>query len=131
MLRRSEAYFMRSGLLASLTAVLFLVGGSAAAQGLGWMKGTAAGFFTDTDWQLLEETLTVALNEAADGEPREWRNERSGSHGKVTPLISDTRADVTCRRIRIESAARGTSSSYRYLFCRRGEDRWRLGQPRD
>jgi surface antigen len=122
---------MRTGLSAVVAAVLLLAGGPAAAQGLGWMKGDTAGFFTDADWQLLEETLTAALNEAVDGEPREWRNERSGAQGKVTPLVSDRRADVTCRRVRIESAAKGTSSSYRYLFCRRGEDRWRLGQPRD
>jgi len=122
---------MRSGLLAFMAAALLVAGWPAAGQGLGWMRGHTAGFFTDADWQLLEETLTVALNEAADGEPREWRNERSRAQGKVTPLVSDTRADVTCRRVRIESAARGTSSSHRYLFCRRGEGRWGLGQPRD
>ena len=106
-----------------------LAGSPAAAQGLGWMKGSAAGFFTAADWQMLRQAVDEAFSEARDGEPREWRNDKSGAHGTVTPLFTDTRDDVTCRRVRIESSARGASDSFRYLFCREGEGRWILGLP--
>jgi len=98
---------------------------------LGWMQGQAAQFFTDEDWTLLGSTLTAALDEAGDNEPREWKNDKSRAHGRITPLASNTRDDVTCRRVRIESFAAGIENSYRYLFCRRGDGEWALGLPRD
>jgi len=110
---------------------LLLVAPAATGASLGWMKGQAAQFFTDADWKLLGETLTAALDAAADGEAREWRNDRSRASGRITPLSSHTRDDVTCRRVRIESSAAGVENSYRYLFCRRADGPWRIGLPKD
>lgn len=115
--------------------ILFAVTGGLLAQaampaGLSWMKGAAAAFFTDRDWELLDETLKEALDAAADGDAREWSNEKSGASGRVTPLASESRDDITCRQVRIESLAKGSSSSYRYLFCRRGDGPWGIGQPK-
>jgi surface antigen len=110
-----------AGLLAAATAM---------PASLGWMKGDARSFFTDRDWELVEETLTTTLDAAADGEARAWSNQASGASGKMTPLATETRGDVTCRRVRVESRAKGASSSYRYLFCRRGDGGWGIGQPK-
>ena len=98
---------------------------------LGWMQGQAAQFFTDEDWKLLARTLDDALDDAADDEAREWSNDKSRASGRITPLASNTRGDVTCRRVRIENSAAGIRNSYRYLFCRRGDSDWALGLPRD
>lgn len=117
-------------LLAAIAAAV-LVAQPAAAASLGWMKGEAASFFTDRDWELLRSTLDQALEAAADGDAREWSNESSGARGRLTPLASETRGDVTCRRLRIESTAKGASSSHRYLFCRRAGGAWGLGQPQE
>ena len=119
-------------LLAAVFLAATLLGGpSAGAASLGWMKGEAASFFSDRDWEILQATLDQALESAADGETREWANESSGAHGRMTPLASETRGDVACRRLRIESTAKGASSSYRYLFCRRAGGPWGLGHPKD
>ena len=120
-----------SRFLVVLLASAVLGAPAASAASLGWMKGQAAQFFTDTDWKLLRETLTAALDEASDGEAREWRNDKSKASGRITPLASQTQDDVTCRRVRIESSAAGVENSYRYLFCRRAEGPWGIGMPKD
>ena len=119
------------GLHGVFLLTLFLVAPSAVGASLGWMQGQAAQFFTDADWKLLDETLTAALDGAADGESRDWRNDRSRASGRITPLASHTRDDVTCRRVRIESSAAGVRNSYRYLFCRRADGPWGIGMPRE
>lgn len=101
----------------------------AQAGSLGWMKGSTASYFTDRDWELVGETLTAALDAAADGETRQWSNDRSGAHGRMTPLSTEARGDATCRKLRVESTAKGSSSSHVYLFCRRGDGAWGIGQP--
>lgn len=110
-------------------ALVALLGVAAHAASLGWMRGETASFFTDRDWELVGQTLEAALAGAADGETREWSNDKSGAHGRMTPLTTETQGDVTCRQLRVESTARGSSSSHRYLFCRRGDGPWGIGQP--
>lgn len=102
---------------------------AAQAASLGWMKGETARYFTDRDWELVGQALQSALDDAPDGETREWSNEKSGARGSMTPLSTEIRDDVTCRRLRVESVARGSSSSHSYLFCRRGDGPWGIGEP--
>jgi surface antigen len=109
-----------------LAALLAL---AAQAASLGWMKGETARYFTDRDWELVGQALQATLDGAPDGETREWSNEKSGAHGSMTPLSTETRDDVTCRRLRLESVAKGSSSSHSYLFCRRGDGPWGIGEP--
>ena len=122
---------MKSRMLVLALVAAFMMAPAALPQSLGWMRGEAASFFTDRDWELLRSTLGEALDGAADGEAREWRNENSGASGRITPLKTETRDQTTCRRLRIESEARGAKSSYRYLFCRVGDGPWALGRPRE
>ena len=105
-----------------------LAASAAGAASLGWMKGEAASFFTDRDWQLVAETLDATLDSAADGESRDWTNDKSGARGRMTVLGSETRGEVTCRRLRVESAAKGSSSTHQYRFCRREGGDWAIGQ---
>ena len=109
-----------------LAALLAL---AAQAASLGWMKGETARYFTDRDWELVAQVLQSALDDAPDGETREWSNGKSGARGSMTPLSTETRDDVTCRRLRVESVAKGSSSSQSYLFCRRGDGPWGIGEP--
>jgi len=109
-----------------LAALLAL---AAQAASLGWMKGETARYFTDRDWELVAQVLQSALDDAPDGETREWSNGKSGARGSMTPLSTETRDDVTCRRLRVESVAKGSSSSHSYLFCRRGDGPWGIGEP--
>jgi surface antigen len=117
------------GLRALLVAGL-LVAPAAGGASLGWMKGVAASFFTDRDWELVGETLTATLDSAADGESRDWQNDRSGARGRMTVLESETRGDLTCRRLRVEATAKGSSSNHQYRFCRREGGDWAIGESR-
>ena len=110
-------------------ALVALLALAAQAASLGWMKGETARYFTDRDWELVGQVLQSALDDAPDGETREWSNEKSGARGSMTPLSTETRDDVTCRRLRVESVAKGSSSSQSYLFCRRGDGPWGIGEP--
>lgn len=122
---------MKNRMLALALVAALAMSPAALSQSLGWMRGEAAGFFTDRDWALLRSAIDEALDGAADGEAREWQNESSGASGRITPLRTETRDQTTCRRLRIESLARGARSSHRYLFCRLGDGPWALGQPRE
>jgi surface antigen len=113
-----------------LVLACLLIATAAMAASLAWLRGAAASFFTDRDWDLVSETLKGTLDAAADGETREWSNDRSGAGGRMTPLLTETRADVTCRKLRIESRARGASSGDDYTFCRRGDGPWGIGPPK-
>jgi len=117
------------GVLRALLLGSVLAASVSGAASLGWMKGEAASFFTDRDWQLVGETLAATLDSAADGESRGWENDKSGARGRMTVLGSETRGDVTCRRLRVEATAKGSSSSHQYRFCRREGGDWAVGQP--
>ena len=87
-----------TGSKAALHVVLFagVLGVSVAgAASLGWMKGEAASFFTDLDWTLVSEALTVTLDTADDGESRDWANDKSGARGRMTVLVTEARDDLT------------------------------------
>lgn len=118
---------LRAGLGALLLAAALAVPAAGAAS-LGWMKGEAAAFFTDRDWKLVSETLDATLETAADGESREWANDKSAARGRMTVLATETKDDVTCRRLRVETTAKGSSSSHSYRFCRRPGGDWAIGQ---
>jgi surface antigen len=115
---------------AIVAVACLLVTATAMAASLGWMRGAAASFFTDRDWDLVSETLGATLESAADGETREWSNDKSGASGRMMVLLTESREDVTCRKLRIESRARGASSGDDYTFCRRGDGPWGIGQPK-
>ena len=117
------------GIFAWALALVALLALAAQAASLGWMKGETARYFTDRDWELVGQALQSALDDAQDGETREWSNEKSGARGSMTPLSTEVRDDVTCRRLRVESVAKGSSSSHSYLFCRRGDGPWGIGEP--
>jgi len=107
--------------------VLALAAQVAGAASLGWMKGEAASFFTDRDWRLVSDALTATLDTAADGETREWANDKSGARGRMTVLGTEAQGELTCRRLRVESFARGSTSSHQYRFCRRDGEDWSIG----
>jgi len=114
---------------ATMALACLLFAATAMPASLSWMRGGPASFFTDRDWDLVSETLNATLDEAADGESRDWSNDKSGAGGKMTALVTETRADVTCRQLRIESRAHGASSDDNYTFCRRGDGAWKIGAP--
>lgn len=119
---------VQGGLRALLVATLLVAAPAAGAASLGWMKGEAASFFTDRDWELVGEALAATLDSAADGESRTWENDKSGARGRMTVLGTETRGDRTCRRLRVETTAKGSSSSHQYRFCRREGGDWAIGQ---
>lgn len=110
-------------------AFVALLAVAAQAASLGWMRGETARYFSDRDWELVSQALAATLDDTPDGETREWSNEKSGARGSMTPLSTETREDMTCRRLHIESKAKGSSSSHNYLFCRRGEGPWGISEP--
>lgn len=117
------------GAFRAVLVAVMLASPVAGAASLGWMKGEAASFFTDRDWELVGEALAATLDSAGDGETRAWENDRSGARGRMTVLGTETRGDLTCRRLRVEATAKGSSSSHQYRFCRREGGDWAIGQP--
>lgn len=85
-------------------------------------------FMSDGDIDRMEATVLEALDDAADGESRDWQGEESGHSGTVTAVRSFTEKDLACRRVeivnRVPEAALGSATSMLDL-CKIGDD-WRI-----
>lgn len=85
-------------------------------------------FMNDADIDLMEATVTEVLDQAADGETRNWSNDDTGHSGSVKAVKSFTEDDLDCRRVEITNlaakATRGSASSMMDL-CKIESD-WRI-----
>lgn len=85
-------------------------------------------FLTDADRILLSDTIGDVLDNAQDGEGRDWRGEDSANSGTVTAVRSFTKDDHPCRRIEIVTLARQATTgrgSSRMELCKIGGE-WKI-----
>lgn len=120
-LRPILTYFLYPLALAALSSFSTI----AFAINLGFLDQAPVRHFTSSDTELMTRTVDDVLDNAADGEMRDWRNEETGSSGEVTAIRSFDQQDMSCRRIRISNEARGTTGSADYDVCK-VDGTWRV-----
>ncbi len=107
-----------------ITCVLALAAaGAAAATGLGFLAKGPMAKFNDADMKLLNSALEQALTAEQPGAPIEWRNEKSGASGVITPERLFEDSGRPCRELRIVNRHRQVQASGVYTMCLRN-GRW-------
>jgi surface antigen len=94
---------------------------------LDFLKDAPGAYFSKADMALFRKTAETALNEAKDGETRQWANADTGSSGDVTVVRTLPASDTQCRELRVTNRAAGRTHTERGVFCYDGaKDRWTL-----
>jgi surface antigen len=93
-------------------------------------RGTPAELFTDDDWAAFKASLNDALNEAKDGETRNWGNPATGAGGEITILKTVVRSNSDCREVKIANQAKNRKRTTGQVFCVGGDGVWKLGPAR-
>jgi len=112
---------------------LVLVGLSApvAAQNLGFLRNSALAAMSSEDKRAASAALREALDNAADGEVREWRNQQTQAAATFTLLRSyrDEQKGRDCREAQIELHADARSERSRNHLCRADDGSWKFAAP--
>lgn len=82
-----------------------------------FLKESPIGHFSRDDVALMQKTLQNVLNTAPDGQAVEWRNDQTGSHGRITPSKAPAEA-VGCRRVVVENFHDSRQSRDDYVMCK-------------
>jgi surface antigen len=102
---------------------------TAAAQGgdLLFLRNSPATRFNADDFRMLRATLDKALAGPAEGPALEWKNDKTGAGGTVTPAGGDdAAASGACRRLRIANRFRHRRDQGVYTFCKGNTGKWAL-----
>jgi surface antigen len=92
-----------------------------------WLRGTAVMQFRESDWTLVQDTARAVLEEAVDGERRDWRNETTGNRGAIKPILSFDFEGRPCRRLAfLNEAATGARGISTHTLCRQDDGEWKL-----
>lgn len=111
----------------TILALLLAVAGSAQSGNFRWLDSSAVRYFTDQDWELFSETAQKALDAGKDGQRFEWHNAKSKSSGSMVPGAADTAFDgKECRRLEIDSQARGVTGKSTNTLCRQPDGDWKI-----
>jgi len=110
-----------------LAALLLALTGPVQAGNFRWLDSSAVRYFSDRDWELFAETAEQALGEGKDGQRFEWNNPKSNSSGSMMPGAADSAFDgKDCRRLEIESQAKGVSGKSTHTLCRQPDGDWKI-----
>ena len=109
---------MKTKLLVLVTTFLaMLLTTPAYSVNLRFLAFSPVRFFNDQDWALLEQTSDDLLENAPDGETREWKNPKTGHHSSMKALkIYKNSEGETCRKVQLANFAREMS----------GQSQWHL-----
>jgi surface antigen len=110
-----------------LLLVLFflLCFSNAGASNWQWLKNSQMESLSESDWQLLSETLQSGLETAGDGETLHWKNSQSGNGGKIT-ILGNPSENNQCRQVHFNTASVSTSSTKPLTFCKTTEGKWMI-----
>jgi surface antigen len=115
-----------------IVVVLFLgtfTGGAAAAVGKAALKDAVISKFKAPDLALMKAKVDQALNASGDGEMLDWKNEKTGAGGNITPLARFEANGLACRRLLIVNTYRERSATGVYRFCEKPAGQWKLVGP--
>jgi len=106
-------------LLIVLVALFCMVGQvhDAMAANLRFLKDSVVARFDDVDWQMLQNAVTDALEQSADGASVTWRNDKSGHWGTVTPLNTLQQQGLKCRLVRFVNHTKDQTGSGTAKYC--------------
>ncbi|MFL6623192.1 MAG: RT0821/Lpp0805 family surface protein [Sulfurifustis sp.] len=94
---------------------------------LDFLKDAPGTYFSKADMAIFRKTAETALNEAKDGETRNWSNADTGSSGEVKVVRTLPPSDTRCRELRVMNRAAGRTHTERGVFCYDGnKDRWTM-----
>lgn len=85
-------------------------------------------YMNDEDIGMMQTTVLAVLNQAKDGEERDWRNDKTGNSGSVKAIRSFSEKGLSCRGIQIDNrVARATpgGASSTHELCKVG-DEWKI-----
>ena len=92
----------------------------------GFLQDAPANRFTEGDFTLMQKALNEVLDEARDGESREWSNPATGAMGRVRALSSDRMKGMPCRRVEVFNQVPQAEATSRYDFCRTAPGKWKI-----
>jgi surface antigen len=98
----------------------------AQAGNLMFLKDSAISKMSDADVDLMNDTATQALDNAADGEARRWANAETGAKGVLTPLATFDADGGVCRKLEIFNEVKGTVGRSVFDFCRQPDGSWKI-----
>jgi surface antigen len=102
--------------------------GAAMAVNMRFLRNTPMARFNEQDNKLLQAAFVKAMNEGADGSPVEWRNDRTGAGGTITPIESFEREGAKCRKAQFTTYYKTLKGGGDYSFCKNAKGTWQLVQ---
>jgi surface antigen len=116
----------RPGVIIMRKLFLFLLAGSllvsqARSQiisgNYGFLEDTPFAGFNREDQQMFNNALNKALDAPLNGNTAEWRNDRTGSSGRIM-VTADPDGKPNCRHAHIINVHKTTQGSADYQFCK-------------
>ena len=115
-------------LVASLAAAaLAAIIPAAQATDLLFLKNSPASKFNAADFKLMRASIEQALAGPPEGPALEWKNDKSGASGSVTPSgVDEAAAPKKCRKLRVANAYKLMKDEGVYTFCMGSTGKWAL-----
>jgi surface antigen len=99
-----------------LFAALMMAPLLASAGNLSFLDGSTVSSLKEDDMKLLMETVDKVLD--ADLASSTWSNPKTGNSGEITAIARFTSTDGSpCRRLRVMSRAKASTSTGDYTLC--------------
>ncbi|GEM_PF-1901811 len=92
----------------------------------GFLQDSPANRFQKGDFALMRQTLDTVLEQAPDGEAREWSNPATGAMGRIEALSSYEMKAMPCRRVEILNRVPQAEATSRFDFCRTDAGEWKV-----
>ena len=83
------------------------------------------GKMTDADFTIARAAVDDALDNAADGEKREWKNPTTKASGTILPRKTFTRDGMRCRAADFATSAGGKSGQSKWNLCKK-DGEWKI-----
>ena len=81
---------------------------------------------TGADIEILSSAAEEALENAPDGETRQWENPETGAGGALTPLSTSEEDGMRCRRLEVANEAKGKTARTEFDYCRQADGSWKV-----
>lgn len=102
---------------------------SAQAVSTSFLKDAPVSHFNNEDINIFIKAATAALNEASDGELRDWSNPKTGSSGSIKPLDTVEGINGKCRTVQFTSSYKTLSASGQNTLCKQADGSWKVPSP--
>ena len=113
--------------LLATTLAAILPAAHAQSGNLLFLKNSPAAQFNAADFKLMRANVEKALAGPPEGPPLEWKNEKTGAAGTVTPAGADeAAAPKKCRKLRIANSYKLIKDEGVYTFCVGNTGKWAL-----